>query len=86
MSETTEKILDTTPNKKWSLVAVTKKTCSQSSLSFRITNGTITERPTLRRVNRQWVVTYNSPQVIPGYVRLFVAKYFAHWFSPMRLP
>ena len=86
MAKTTETVLDTTPNKKWSIVAVERKTCSQSALSFKITNGTKFDCPVVNRINGQWVVIYDSPQLIPKYVRLFVTKYFRHWFSPMQLP
>lgn len=82
-----ETVLDTTPNKRWSLIAVTKITCSQSALTFTVTNGTTSDHPVVKRLNRKtWTVVYDSQERIPKYVRLFVAKYFAHWFSPMRLP
>jgi DNA/RNA endonuclease G (NUC1) len=87
MSATTESVLDTTSNKKWSLIAVTKTTCSQSALTFKVTNGTISNHPIVKRLNRKtWMVVYDSQERIPKYVHLFVARYFAHWFSPMQLP
>ena len=87
MAKTTETVLDTTPNKKWDLMSVERETCSQSALSFKITNGTKSDCPVVKRLDRRrWTVTYDSPQLIPKYVRLFVAKYFRHWFYPMELP
>ena len=53
MSETTETVLDTTPNKKWSLMAVRKETRTRSSLHFKITNGTKSDVPLIRRLNRK---------------------------------
>lgn len=87
MTETTETVLDTTPNRKWSLIAIRKETRTRSSLSFKITNGSISDYPVVKRLNRKmWTVVYKSQDQIPKYVRLFVAKYFEHWFSPMQLP
>ena len=61
MAQITETVLDTTANKKWRLLAVKKTTSYRSSLHFKITNGEISYRPIVKRLNRKvWQVAYGS--------------------------
>ena len=89
----TEIVLDTTPNKKWSIVAVIterKNIRTDTALSFKITDGTMSDRIRIKRVSmnrrRGWEINCESFPSIPKYVRLFMVKYFGQWFSPIQLP
>jgi hypothetical protein len=88
MVTTTETILSVTPNKRWNLVAIktTRKIAiTDSSTSFKITNGIISDQVKVKRANFQWRISYTF-NLVPKYVRIFVARYFAHWFTPMQIP
>ena len=78
-------LLDKTRNSKWFLYAATRKSGCASKTTFELTNKIMLDFPVLHKIKSMWVVHYDHPEQIPKYVKVFINRYFKHWFYPMQI-